>query len=368
MKALRSFAETVGLVALLVLPLGCTGTSDFPLDDYSALVLNSLSEDITLIGKDHPPTIVQSAVLVGTAPNEMLVQGSQVFVLNSRSNSLQVFELPDWKIVREHSLGDGCNPYWMDWTQAGQLVVTCNLTDTLLLVDPQRAMSENPVLKQLALPSGQSLKPFLSEKPSFARPQGVAVLGQRAYVTLTNLGADYSPAGPGLVAVVDLPGFVTEKIIELPNTNAASIYRAPDKKELYVACMGALFGEGSGAGTIEVLDVAMGTATRSIPVGGAPGRLWVQADGSGWAGDQLEGQALRFLSNGEVLPPVVLCPSDIANSVYNFISDIATDGKEHAYAACFATDEVKRFRLDDPNAVDSFTVGDGPQALWVVQQ
>ncbi|HEX9577597.1 MAG TPA: hypothetical protein VF993_07580, partial [Myxococcales bacterium] len=64
-----------------------------------------------------------------------------------------------------------------------------------------------PPLDSTSLPSGAQLKPFSSSDPSVSAPSAMALSGGKAYLALTNIDANYTPAGPGLlVALVPSTG------------------------------------------------------------------------------------------------------------------------------------------------------------------
>jgi DNA-binding beta-propeller fold protein YncE len=359
---MRNFS--IGLLTCFLVIASCGQSDDGPLRDYRAIVVNSLSEDISLIHDDY--TVTKSAVNVGAAPNQVIIRGKEAMVISSRSNSIQVIDIKTWTVVREYSVGDGCNPYLGALTQDGLLVITCNQSDELILLDPDADMTASAVLKRMDLPTGADLFPFDSGDLGHARPQGVAVVGHMAYVGLTNLGDDWSTKGPGVVAVVDVAAWTADKLIELPKTNPSVIFRPfSGGNRLYIPCSGAF----DGTGVVLVLDTATDEIICTAETGGAPGRMWVDENGIAWVGDQLDGQLLKFdTGTCQVLDPVMLCPADFPNQVYDFIADVGTDGRGNVYACCFATDAVHIFPGDEPTAKRIVEVGDGPQAILVIQK
>ncbi|MFC1654676.1 hypothetical protein ACFL2F_02620 [Myxococcota bacterium] len=354
----------IGVLACLFMAASCGQTTIDLLGDYRAIVVNSLSEDISLNHDDY--TVTKSAVTVGTAPNQIIIRGQEAIVISSRSNSIQVIDIKTWAVVREYSVGDGCNPYLGALTQDDLLVITCNQSDELILVDPDVDMAGEPVLKRMDMPTGDTLFPFDPLDVGFARPQGVAVVGHKAYVTLTNLGADWMPKGPGVVLVVDVAAWTADKLIELDKTNPYMVFRPfSGGNKLFVPCSGGF----DGTGVVDVLDATTDEIICTAETGGAPGRMWVDESGIAWVGDQLDGQLLKFDTDTcQVLDPVMLCPADYPNQIFDFIADVGTDGRGNVYACCFATDAVHIFPADDPSAKQVVEVGDGPQAILVIQR
>ena len=352
-------------IVSLVLGLGvlsCGQASTNPVKDIRALVVDTLGEDLSLVTADTPPKVHKAAVMVGKSPNQVLIRGTEAIVLNSKSNSIGIIDMNRWTVVREYSLGDGCSPYLMALSDAGYLVVTCNQTNEVLKVDPEAALSANPVLARLAVPGGADLQPTDPAKPGYGRPQGVVIEGHKAYVTLSNLGDDWMPAGPGMVLVVDLAAWVNGKLIQTAKTNPGYIFQPLQATgKLYVTTVGSF----DGHGMVEVLDTSADAFTSTVEVGGAPGRMWIDEKNIGWVADQMEGQVLKFdVTTGKVLDPLVLCPSQGDN---NFVSDVGTDGGGNLYATCFATDTLYWLTpgATGPQAVQ---VGDGPVGLLVMQR
>jgi DNA-binding beta-propeller fold protein YncE len=360
MKAKNRFAVVGGTLACLI--AACGGGSENPLRDIRLLVVDSLGEDVSLVSASEPPLVQKAVVAVGKAPNQVLLDGLEAFVLSSQSNSLEVIDAGSWTVTRQYALGDGCNPFWMAPDGSGHLWISCFLSNELIVVDPRAALSTQPVLARLPMPEGKDLSPADPNKPGFARPQGVAVVGNEVFVTLTNLGADWAPAGPGFLAVVDRAARVITRKVELASQNPGYVYAESGGGRLFVTASG----DFSGNGTIEVYDVAARALAGRVAIGGAPGRMCVSEDGRGYVGDQLDGRVLAFdtntLSAGEVQ---TICPADFGAGIYDFVSDVACAGSVR-WAACFATDRVFRLRaVEDPQ---SFEVGDGPVALAAVAQ
>lgn len=359
------------VLSLAVILCACGQSDDDPLQDVLAVVVNSLGENLSLIAPGMPPEVEKNAVAVGQAPNQVLIRGREALVLSSMTNSLEVIDVETWEVVRQYSLGDGCSPYMMALTEQDNLLVTCWMSNQLLEVDPEADAAGSPVLQSMDLPAGSDLLPFNLQLPGDARPQGVVVVGHKAYVTLSNLRYDPDllfmvPAGPGIVLVVDVAAWTADKLIELSMTNPSTIHRpVSGGKFLYVPCSGAF----DGSGGVDVIDTDSDSVVDTIATGGAPGRMWVDKDGLAWVGDQLDGQLLKFdTASKQVLDPLMLCPADYPNEIYDFIADVGTNGRGNVYACCFATDAVHIVPKDDPTSKQVLEVGDGPQAILVIQR
>lgn len=350
----------LGWVACAFVASACGAGGDSPLAGIRLIVVDSLGEDLSLLSDDTPPLVHKAVVKVGKAPNQILLDGTEAWVLSSQSNSLEIVDAATWRVTRQYALGEGCNPYWMARTGDGRLVVSCFLSNEILRVDPRAASGTSAVLSRLPMPEGKELKPSNVEKPGFARPQGVAVVGNEVFVTLTNLGSDWAPAGPGFLLVVDLAAWVITRQVELPAQNPGFVYAEKTGRRLFVTASG----DFSGSGSIEVYDVGARALSGRVAIGGAPGRLCLAEDGRAYIGDQLDGRVLSFdtqtLAAGD---PQVLCPADFNAGIYDFVADVACAGSVR-WAACFATDRVHRLRTGE--APQSFEVGDGPMAMAAV--
>jgi len=351
---------SIGLLACLF-AASCGQSGEPLLGDYRAIVANSLGEDISLIHDDY--SVTKSAVSVGSAPNQIILRGREAIVISSLSNSIQVIDIETWTVVREYNVGDGCNPYMGALTQDDLLVITCNQSNELILVDPDVGMEAEAVLKRMDMPAGDEMYPFEPTNPGSARPQGVVVVGHRAYVTLANLDASWAPAGPGLVLVVDVAAWTKDKLIQLSKTSPASVYKAGSAgEEIYVTCPGPY--QFDGAGIVDVISTSNGEVDTTIEIGGAPGRMWIDGDGNAWVGDMNGGNILGFDTvSGQVVDPISLCPTQD-----DYLSDLATDGRGNMFACCFGTDAVHVFPVGNPADAEVLEVGDGPVAILVIQR
>jgi DNA-binding beta-propeller fold protein YncE len=342
-------ALITGWMALLA--MGCGQDTSSPLDDVLLVTVNSLSADLSIVRAGEPAQILRL--------------GGEILVLSSTSNSLEVIDPATWKVARQYSVGDGCNPMWMAAAADGKLVVSCWLSNELLLVDPKVALDQNPVLKHLAMPTGADLLPASADKPGIARPQGIAVVGNKAYVTLNNTDTGWKPAGPGLLLVVDIAAWIKVKIIPLSGKNAVAALRSVKiPNTLWATCAGAF----DGSGTVDVIDLTTDSVSDAINIGGAPGVLYEASSGIVWVANMLDGNVLGFLpETNQPRDPLLICPSDMEAGVFNFVADIGSDGKGNLYVACFATDQVMFLDEDSDGAgAVALDVGDGPTSLLVV--
>jgi Stigma-specific protein, Stig1 len=192
----------------------------------------------------------------GAASNHVLVDKQLVYVTNSAQSTMQVLTGTDagtaLQTVGEVSFGMNAFPQvaaaagddvWVslygdataDSSDAGQRVVRVSVKDP-----KAPAVTESVSLKSL------DLKPF-SNAPAIARPTGLVSHLGNLYVALNNLTADYQPAGPGILAKIDI---VTKQVtaidLGLQCLNPGWVVVA--RENLLVSCTGNYGPAPSGAG------------------------------------------------------------------------------------------------------------------------
>jgi len=343
------------LLVLLMSLCGCGQSGDDPLSDLGALVANRNAGSLSLIREENPLVAVNDLVQVGSRPNQLLARGAEVLVVNSDSDSLTVVEIESWNVTREYDPGPGCGPRMLALTSDSELLVTCFDSNELLLLDPDQPGGSDAVLARLGMPEGGALRPFQENEFGQARPLAVAVIGHRAYVTLTNLDNDLVETGPGLVLVVDVASWTSDKIIELPAVHPLAMHRSKDGRFLYISCL---------PGVVAILDSESDEISDVVQVDSVPGQLWEDPQGTVWVADQSAGRLMRFQAGShEVDEPLILCPGRES------IQDVATNGRGRVYASCFNSDTVWSFLRGNPeSSMVSLPVGDGPGALMVIQK
>ncbi len=200
-----------------------------------------------------------------------------------------------------------------------------------------------PPLASVSLPSGAALKPFSPTNPSRSGPSAMVALGDKVYIALSNVDANYSPGGPGLVAGL-VPSTGAQSIIELGGpdghqcTNTGHV--AADGSKLYLSCSGS-FTDNSGRGVVEVDTAGAGSVSRRavVPSGFAPGALAV-APGKIWIGDVLSASLISIdrgsftVADGGAGHPAIQLP---CTALYTYVSGLAVIGGD-LYALCGATD------------------------------
>ncbi|WP_141326821.1 MXAN_6577-like cysteine-rich protein [Myxococcus sp. AB025B] len=158
----------------------------------------------------------------GRAPNQVLVEGPFIYILNSTDNTLQVLRstepLPPGKRhpegislqnVASVSFGANTNPFGMArvgnelWvTLYGNLVGDPSAGGRVARVS-LASPSEPRVTATIDLPTGAALRPF-PDNTTLSTPAGITQHRGKVYVALNNLNpATYAPGGPGLLARIE---------------------------------------------------------------------------------------------------------------------------------------------------------------------
>ncbi|WP_224244613.1 hypothetical protein [Hyalangium gracile] len=209
---------------------------------------------------DYAPLPGVPALDTGVAPNQLLVEDPYVYVLNSTSNTLLVFQrktepgpLTDGTRfpqglgltpVASVDFGANTNPFAMARI-GSELWVTLygNLGgDVSAGGKVARVSLANPAQPQLdtsylQLPGGAALQPFQGSSP-IPSPSGIVAHKGRLYVALNNLDPNtYGPGGPGLVARITPE---TREVTYLPLGNDCLNpgWLAPVANKLLVSCAG----------------------------------------------------------------------------------------------------------------------------------
>jgi hypothetical protein len=192
------------------------------------------------------------SIRTGSVPNQVVVDGPWVYVVNAESGTLQVVRRASadgdaglaLSTVQEFVIGANTYPqgiakvgqtlwiplyggYGATAADAGQRVIEVNVEDPLA----PRTTAEVSL-------KGLDLKAFDGGAPA-ARPFAITSTRGQLYVALNNLNADtYAPEGPGLVAKVD-PASKAVTIIDLGANDCLNPqWLAPLGTHLVVSCGG----------------------------------------------------------------------------------------------------------------------------------
>lgn len=232
-------------------------------------------EDVLLVLDGLTPLLRQATLTsytelpetdpVGGSPNQLVVNGAYVYVLNSTDNTLGTFQrtatpgpvtggtrYPNGLGLEPTpsgalNFGANTNPFAMVRvgnelfvTLYGNLLGDVSAGGKLARVsvsDPARPLKVEPTLQ---LPTGAELKPFPGNT-TIPAPTGITAFNGSLYITLNNLNpSTYQPGGPGLLAKVNPSGPTLVSLIDLGESCLNPGWVAPVGNQLVVSCSGRL--------------------------------------------------------------------------------------------------------------------------------
>lgn len=334
--------------------------------DYRILVANGLGETLTQIARtDGIWNTTQAVMETGQSPNQLVYHNDLCYLVNSLSNSIQIFDPVTFETIREISTGASTNPMYLDFVDSNTVIVTCHLSNDVLLVDISDTVDDERILERIAMPSGDNL-PNDDDEITYARPGGVVVIGDTAYVACANLNVFSVAGGPGLIIEINLETFEIVETYKLTGRNTTQIFystRFPERLIAlsagdYVAVDGYV-----GNGCIESIDLTSGEIFQVIPIDGAPGSCVVGEDDILHCENAKDGTVLRVdLHSGNILDGY----------------ELPDYGERFSYASAILSLPglllVTNFNSDrlhilDPSTGEitaELTTGDGPDAIALV--
>ncbi len=311
-------------------PLSDLGSGPAALALAGNVLLAADGTDARLVQASFPAlTSLGRSNTTGQVPNQVVVDGTTVYVINSQSGTLQVLQPGDGGVVEDGGtqglalatvaeLPLGANTWpegiaklgtdlWIPLyggfggaaAAAGQKVVKVSVADP-----------KNPTVADTVDLASVNLLPF-DGGTSVARPWAIVTHKGALYVALNNLDPDtYAPSGPGLLARID----PTTKAVTTVNLGADAClnpqWLASDGTRLVVSCGGApqydssyavVSTDKAGLVLVDSSDARAGTwsaacpASAALPDGGTtcrpvmPGRFALR-DGRVYLGDQNAGR------------------------------------------------------------------------------
>jgi len=335
--------------------------------DHRLLVANGLSETITLIERKSGAWQVTPDILdTGQAPNFMTIRGNTCYLVNSLSNSIQLIDINSLATTGEISTGPGSNPMQIEFIDDTTAIVTCYLSNEAVIIDLDPATpADVRITARIPMPTPDEL-PRDGDNVSYARPGGVAVIGNSAFVLCSNLSGYHVAGGPGVIVIIDLDTLEIESTIVLSGRDSISLLHPPRFPERLVALSAGDYDFESGFhgnGMVESIDLNTREIFQTIELDGAP------FDGTIGPDDIL------FMENGK--EGTVLC-ADIRNGSQLTGFDLPSSGLALSYASSIVTlpglvavtdFNSDRLYLIDPLSGDilaELATSDGPDAMVCV--
>ena len=195
------------------------------------VTVGTRSETLSILSEPDG-TMQQSVAQTSQSPNDILQYNGSIYVLNSLSNSVTVYDEETLKLTNEFSVGDDTNPYKF-LIQNGQLWITAYMTHEVLVYT-----TGGDRIRAIPLSKVGSYYPF---------PEGIATDGSRIFAACKDssdvTAVTCNPNG-GRVAVIR--GDTVECYIptHAPDTSAVYVHGG----KLYIISSGTYI---SGSGFIE---------------------------------------------------------------------------------------------------------------------
>ncbi len=337
--------------------------------DYKIFIANGLSENITHVERTNGVwNVTQDVLQTGIAPSHMVLHDGLCYIVNSLSNSIQVVDPALLTIIHEISTGAGTNPKFMAFVTDSTALVTCYLSNEVLLVDLDSGASpENQILKSIILPDANDL-PSDTPDPTYARPGGIVIVDNKAFAACSNLNSMHEAGGQGIVIEIALPACEISSVIELSGRDTTQVIHSPRFPERLIVMSAGdhTIEEGfKGNGIVESIDLNSGEIFQVIEVDGSPFGGEIGADDILFLENGLDSSILRVdLKTGEVLENFNLPTYGISLSYASSL--VALPGL--ILATNFNTDRLYLLEPLTGEVLAELQTGDGPDAMVLVEQ
>ncbi len=303
-------------------------------------VLNSLGETLSYYDGQE---MHNDVAVLGLYPNDLLITGENLLVLNSGTASLQRFTLNDFQLQDTLSLGAQTNP-WRMYQSGERLFVSLWASSQVAVVD---------------------LASFTVDTVFATGPAPQDLLASGNYLLITSVAYDAATYsyGKGRIFVYDISTLAPIDTLEVP-TNPQRIIAGSDGY-LHVLCTGNYWSE---FGRVVRINLQNLTVVDTLEVGGSPGDMAESADGimflaaGGWEYEGIRGQVFTY----DVATFSMLHGSDNPLNFGNGITNVvASPSGEGVWISSFETDSLAL--IDSSGQILTvLPTGDGPAALRAI--
>lgn len=238
--------------------------------DSTAYVVNTNGETLSKISLETG-SIENNVVTIGTGiysfPNQIAVRDTLAFVVASGTDEIQIINLNTDENEYFINTGASSNPYWMDVLDDQYLYITLMMRNSVAKVD---------------WPAGT----VKSEITVGKSPEGIIIVGDKAYIACTGFDFDTWQYDPGEVTVYDIRGDTMIKTIDV-GLNPQHL-ALDESGRIHVVCTGdfsTIFGR------IYLIDGDTDVVVDSIMLDGTPGQISIGPDNiayaaaAGWSQD-----------------------------------------------------------------------------------
>lgn len=290
----------------------------------------------------------QAVAGLGNTPNDIIRYNNYLYVINSRSNDMNVLEITaDNEIVAAGTIdlgqesGEDRSPAFADVTGDGQLFISNFNAGTVSVYD----INLDRLLAHLEV--GKS-------------PQDVRYVNSKIYVCNSGWNNVTSSFDPGTVIMIPAESLFNSEIIEV-GINPQFMDVDPSGR-LHVVCTGDY---NEIEGEIQVISTQSDSVVQYINIGGKLGDIAIAPDGKayviGISWGEEPGYVYRYNSiTGQILNGLDN-PIEVGQEASRIVA--ASDGA--VYVSCREADRVDK--IVGSERVASFTVGDQPVSMLIYE-
>ncbi|MFH0882493.1 MAG: YncE family protein [bacterium] len=305
-----------------------------PVTAKAIYVLNVIGTTVSVIDLETG-TVTNDLGTLGLYPNQILYYGGKVYVVNSGSSNIQIFDPENnFEESTPIDLGTGNGPMNMVFYDDDIAFVACSYTNKVLKVNV-------------------STKAVLAEIDAGVGTTGICIANGKVYTANTAYDGETYSYGQGTVTVIDPVNATVVTTIDV-NMNPQAITEAPDGM-LHVVCTGD-WGM-TESGSIVVINPATNAITHTYDVGGTPGSISIdETNDLGYLGVWGTGCIVYTLSDGTVVHGV----DDMFYGAGG--SGILVDPDGNVFISVWNDDQVAEVATDG-TVIETFDVGDCPGSL-----
>jgi hypothetical protein len=257
-------AILTAVFSLVLIPLAALAI------DPTAYVVNTNGETLSKINL-RTGSVDNNFLTIGTGvysfPNQIVVRDTLAFVIASGTDEMQIVNLNTEQTEYFINTGASSNPYWIDFADEQYLYITLMMKNSVAKVDWLSGTAESEVVV------GKS-------------PEGIIIVGDKAYIACTGFDFDTWQYDPGEVSVYDIPADTMIRTIAVGlNPQYLDL---DDSGRIHVVCTGDY---ATVFGCIYLIDIRKEVIVDSIKLGGTPGQISIGPDNvayvaaAGWSQD-----------------------------------------------------------------------------------